>query len=191
MTPQAYTRTQRRFLLSQVQPVPRIRKSLVGAVLLVAGCSGADSARSASVAIDSGRVQQSRNATVTVDANARTAIHQFDSCGTPGAPDTLTFNNLVTAPISDDVSGHEVRFFRDSASEWQGVGGEAFGELAPLTPLTDLSSSPPEAKIRFGIQTLGPISRFIMRVSCDSLWGTLEPLASELSESVVLRRVRR
>lgn len=169
---------------------------LVGHLSLV-GCSPAAPSRASA---------NSSDAALTVSGNDRSApldtptpplrdsleveIPQFASCQRSAGNDTISFTNLITAPISGDVSGFEVAFVQSPTGRWRGAGGEAFGELAPLTPLSDLELESSTSAIRFGITTLGPATKFVLSYSCDSLWGFIEPRASGRPKPVVLVRVR-
>ena len=118
-----------------------------------------------------------------------TAIPPLEKCVADAKHGSLTFGNLITAPLSGDVSGYQVTFVRLESGHWAGDGGEAFGELAPLTPLSPLSFSRAEAKLFFGVNTLGPPTEFSVSVSCDSLWGVMQLAESARRTFVKLERV--
>lgn len=183
-------------------PTERLRQrcaivSILIALLSFASCSPSDKRRSSAVPEADSATASRVAEPVRVDSGTTAQgdsvglkISQIESCRLSPGNDTIRYSSLRTAPISGDVSGYEVAFVRSATGNWRGIGGEAFGELAPLTPLAELALALPESNLRLGVSTLGPPTIFVLSVSCDSLWGRRESHASGQPRPITLLRVR-
>ena len=117
-------------------------------------------------------------------------VPALDNCASWSAGDSIAFDNLRTAAISRDIGGYAVVFVRTSDQSWRGRGSQAYGQLMPFEPLQQISVNPGDSTIAFNIVALGNPSRFSVRFSCDSLWGTNSPMPGVEPQLVALARKR-
>ncbi len=111
----------------------------------------------------------------------------WPKCGTSSGPDTLEFSSVKRAPVSGDLGGYLVRVVV-ADGRWLGFGSQAYGDQSPLLPLSSVVHDSLTGVIEFDVVAYGNPSHFRVRISCDSIWGSVSPFPGATEVPVSLPR---